>query len=630
MFSDENKSSSLAKLLNSFDFVIMDTCSLMEDGFPPFMDILVNAKDYLKENARITVYHSCLEELKKHSKNKKSDDTRIAAKRAIKILKQAKRAKLFDFPKKEKDQNFADNVIYVSVSQMRITKKVLVITQDKGLAEDLGRLNFLDSQKGRKVSTYRLLANGILDVNRGEKGRYSGNHQRQEQRADGAQAQTAKPVKKDNINILMAKAKSHDDNLWSMLHNPNCPSKRKKADISAQLSLLAKIPEENRKTMNLHYLQPQLLEELRKADAPTEAKPAPKKPEQEPVKNAAPAKKEEAKPAEVPQIRGFYGNGSTLEAAIIDAARYQGILFRDESVEYMPQIHGGMNLTAQELPAIVKTVREGPAEGITYRERLFIRPEKAIKGIRVSLALLKEQPVVKPELAKEEKPAEEPKPKKAPAKKKKPAPKAEEPAAKESGSVQGTLIVAVPEEKAKVAIERKVKKTEPVAPKAKKEKAAENQEPKKKAPKKEAVSEKPEKQTKKAASAKKSTQKSEESKPETPKKKATEKKPEAAKKTSAKQPELKQPEQKKPEPKASKAKQKPAENKNPAQPTPLEKAQKAEARLLSVLSNGNYPKESKLADIKAQLELVRALKPEEVAKLKYNADALKGMIGLMS
>ena len=72
------------------------------------------------------------------------------------------------------------------------------------------------------------------------------------------------------------------------------------------------------------------------------------------------------------------------------------------------------------------------------------------------------------------------------------------------------------------------------------------------------------------------------------------------------------------------------EEAKPVQPTALEKAQKAEARLLSVLSNGNYPKESKLADLKSQLELVRALKPEEAAKLKYNVDALKGMIGLMS
>ncbi|MBO4540903.1 MAG: hypothetical protein J5736_02905, partial [Bacilli bacterium] len=427
----------------------MDTCSLMEDGFPLFMDVLVNAKDYLREDVRITVYHSCLEELKKHSKNKLSDDARIAAKRAIKILKQAKKAKLFEFPKKEKDQNFADNVIYVSVSQMRITKKVLVITQDKKLAEDLGRLNFLDSQKGRKVSIYRVLPNGSLDVNRGERNRYSNDHQRQDKRGGAPQAPVAKPVKKEDTNSLLIQAKSQDDNLWSLLHNPNCPAKRKKADISAQLSLLAKIPEEERKRATFRYSEAQLQEELKKADVPAEPKVPEKKVEPAPAKTP---KKEESKPAlekpaETPQIRGFFGNGPTLEAAITDAGRYQGILFRDASVEYIPQIHGDMDLTAQELPAIAKMVREGPAEGITYRERLFVRQEKAIKGIRVSLALLKE-PIqkIEPPKPKErlpEKPAEAKKP--APQKKKAAAKPLKEEKPKQE-PVEATLIVAVPED----------------------------------------------------------------------------------------------------------------------------------------------------------------------------------------
>ena len=663
MFSDENNSSSLAKLLNSFDFVIMDTCSLMEESFPNFMDILVNAKDYLREDVRITVYHKCLDELKKHSKNKVNDDLRIAAKRALKILKKTKKYKIFELTKKEKDQNFADNVIYVSASQMRITKKVLVITQDKKLADDLGKLNFLDSQKGRKVATYKLLSTGILDVNRGEKGKRSSF--RQEQRVGGTQ-HPAKPPKKDNQNDLMAKAKAHDDNLWSLLHNPNCPSKRKKDDISAQLSLLEKLSEDSKKRLNLRYSQAALKEELLKADAPIEPKKS-ETPKEALVKKAgenqakptvqekkAESKPAEQKPSETPQIRGFYGNGNTLEAAIVDAARYQGILFRDPSVEYIPQIHGGMNLTSLDLSAVVKMVQQSSESGITYKERLFVKPEKAIKGFRVSLALLKETPKIAP--AKEEKPAEAEKPikkKDAPKVKTKPKKADEKPA---DAPVHGTLVVAVPDdEKTKAAIERKVKKTASAEPK-KKEKVSE---PEKPAPLKKAKTkqentqekkgeEKPKTEPKKAASAKKKKADAAPSaKAEPAKKVAKAVKEEPSSKPAPKKEEAKkqgvkpkgvkaQKKPKEPEPKkAAKPtpkKKAPEENKaaKPAEPTPFEKAQKAEARLLSVLSNGNYPKESKLADLKAQLDLVRALKPEEVSKLKYNADALKGMIGLMS
>ncbi len=617
MYSDENKSSSLAKLLNGFDFVIMDTCSLMEDGFPLFLDILVNAKDYLREDVRITVYHKCLDELKKHSKNKANDDLRIAAKRALKILKLAKRSKLFEFTKKEKDQNFADNVIYVSVSQMRITKKVLVITQDKGLAEDLGKLNFLDSQRGRKVATYKILSTGVLDVNRGEKIKYPSYRQRQEQRDGGAQGYQAKPAKKDTQNELIAKAKSHDEKLWTILHNPNCPAKRKKDDISAQLSLLGKISDENKKKLTLKYSSAQLLEEMRKADAPVEAKPSESKTNEKPKQ--VPFKKEEPKPQPKPEVRGFFGSGPSLEAAIVDAARYQGILFRDPSVEYIPQIHGDMDVTSSDLPLLIKAVKEGSKEGVTYKERLFVRPEPAFKGFRVSLALLKPQPKVVEEPKAEEKAPEPEKPKKAEPKK---APKKKaEKLTPQTESVQGTLLVAVPDdEKTKAAIERKARKeAAPAKTKAKAEKPAPKAEPKKEkaAPKKKPEPEKkpeePKKATPKKASKAKTAEPAEKAEPEKPKKAA---------------PKAKKPAEKKKEPEKKREAKKPQEK--PAESSAFEKARKSEARLLSVLSNGNYPKESKLQDLKTQLELVRALKPEEASKLKYNADALKGMIGLMS
>ena len=105
MYSDEIKSSSLAKYLNGFDYVIIDTCSLMEDSFPEWMDILDNAKEYRKEQQPVYVPWQCQQELKKHAKDRSNDSRRIAAKRAIKILRHASWRHILTITKKDKNEN---------------------------------------------------------------------------------------------------------------------------------------------------------------------------------------------------------------------------------------------------------------------------------------------------------------------------------------------------------------------------------------------------------------------------------------------------------------------------------------------------------------------------------------------
>lgn len=64
------KSSSLAKFLNEYDYVFVDTCSLMEDTFPLFMDKLVASKSIGGEDLQVIVLGECVDELKKHAKEK--------------------------------------------------------------------------------------------------------------------------------------------------------------------------------------------------------------------------------------------------------------------------------------------------------------------------------------------------------------------------------------------------------------------------------------------------------------------------------------------------------------------------------------------------------------------------------
>ena len=81
MYNEELKSSKLAQFLNDYDYVFVDTCSLMEDSFPLFMDYLSKSKEYWKEDLQVIVLGECVEELKKHAKEKEKD-RKIAALRA--------------------------------------------------------------------------------------------------------------------------------------------------------------------------------------------------------------------------------------------------------------------------------------------------------------------------------------------------------------------------------------------------------------------------------------------------------------------------------------------------------------------------------------------------------------------
>ena len=623
MFSDENKSSSLAKFLNNFDYVIVDTCSLMEDGFPYFMDALVNARTYLKEDRHIVIYNECWEELKKHSKNRKDDAVRIAAKRAIKIIRKVRWKRIFEFPKKEKNPNFADNIIYVNVSQRRITQKILVITQDRGLAEDLRKLNLLDSQMGRKLQVCKIMNNGTLEPNNGRWQKHNIHRDFDASNAQRHERPLFAKAKKVDYEDILNKVIQGDKRLWANIHNPNYPLDRKTSDINQQLSLLSQLPEDKKKTLKLQLNEAGLKEEL---TAPKEVKEEKvpetpvkvEKPINTPVKEKAP-KEEKQTPVPVEKAKtepSFYGDGLTLEAAIMDLGSRYGQLFRDPSVPYFPAIHGPLNLTTDDLRAIALGLK-GQPDSFDYKGMHFWS-NPAGRGHHVWFKKLEVKPEApapvkakeEPVKVEEKKPAEEakPAPKKAKAKKEKveekqPTEKVakKKTSKKEEAKPVATLVVAVPDDqKEREQIERRARRT---SEKKTVLKAAEK-------PAKKAKTEEPKKETK--AKAKKEA---------APKEKKAEKK-KAEKKTPAPKKEAK---------KAPKAEKKEAPKAKPSETdSDLASAQKAEARLQSVLSNGNYPKESKIADLKAQIALVNKLKPEDAAKLKYNAATLKMMASMLN
>ena len=425
MYSEEIKSSNLAKFLNNFDKVFMDTCSLMEDSFPVFMDCLVKSREYWKDGLKVIVLGECIEELKKHSKSKEGDKL-VEAKLALKILQDNKRhGKTIEITKPTHKDGFADRAIFAKVTDLRIAEKILIITQDKKLTNDIRGLNSLESQKGRNINVYRIGRNGDLEVNYGEKPleraparntiRPSSNKTPFKTKQEAPQKAPEKPKITDKSPVVLA-----DSVLSANLSNPNYPSSRKIEDIDKQLSLLKAMKPAEKANLKLRYPEEKLLEEKKRLAPAPKAKPAePKKPVE--PKKVAPAPKQEAKP-EVQKT--FYGIGRTPSFALQKLGDHNGWIFRDPAVEYFAPVHGAYDVTTRDLKGVDKELsqlkpdmmEEWPIKGATI---LFEKKNNdfyaSLKPKPVAVAKPKAAPKAKAAPAPKAKPAE---PKKAaPAKK---------------------------------------------------------------------------------------------------------------------------------------------------------------------------------------------------------------------
>ncbi len=670
MFSDENKASSLARFLMNYDYVILDTCSLMEDSFPSWLDTLNQAKDYLTEDFVITVPEAAVAELKKHSHDRKNVDKRIPAIRALKIYKEAKRLKLLVASKKSHNQNFADNAIYSQVCEDRLTKKILVITQDKKLATDLKSLNNLSSQKGRKVSIFKVNQEGKLEPNYGEEihqKKFTEKEKKQLREKERAFAEKniedfkkSKDFKpKDPLSEAMLKALQADARLNANLKNPNYPKESKISDIESQLAFLSSIPQQKKEPMLLVLDEPRLKQYLQyykgvQTPAPEKTNPAAKPPETKQEEAKKPSNKVETPTilVKAPVKKLWYGEGVTLPYALDQVAEHYGLLFRDVSIPYLSFIHGPVDVTQKDRDAILGKLFEGFKQngGVEFKYSSFlIKGEKSQKGFRVYLDL---NPItsVQPETEKaslekavEEKPSpviKEEKVEKSvaePVKKEtqKPAEKVEKP--RKTGEKQTkvstsavkmvpntsaavpegvTLVVGVPtDERKRGWIERSARRDalgQTGAPKA----ASKTKKAAKMTKEAKPKDEKAKKQTAKPSAETKMNK----AKKASPTENATAKK--AVKKPTAKKAEKSDSSSK------AKAPSKPEKTPSKKKASPLDEALKEEKKLRANLGNSNYPSASKKADLKKQIDRVSKLSKEDQGKLGLGADALKTMLSL--
>ncbi len=334
MYQEEMKSSSLAKFLNEYDYVFVDTCSLMEDTFPLFMDKLVASKEYWREDLQLIVLGECVDELKKHAKekNKERAASRLAAARALKIIRHDRWHTRALTITKTLGESFADNAIYTRVSGLRIHNKLLVITQDKTLTTDLLKMNNLDSQKGRYLSVYRINQESELEKNPGETSlKQPFNKKHDASSFQKVEKDTNKPNELTKLQKAIIQA---DERINKILSDANVKLKNKIKEVDEQIGRLKKAGEQT-KSLKLNFQREDLI--AKKSEL---------------IKAKAAKKNEKKENFSKENNPSKTGEGKLPSEALRRLALNYNTILRGSSVPYFPEIHGELDLTEDDLTTV--------------------------------------------------------------------------------------------------------------------------------------------------------------------------------------------------------------------------------------------------------------------------------------
>ena len=150
--------------------IFMDTCTLLHPTAPKLLDRLEPM--LIRFGNRLIVPNRCIEELNRFatgkfgkSKARKSlEELQCLRNHAVFALQRLQRMKQHGtlvIRGSERD-NFADNVFLTVFTQFRRQYPLMLITQDRCLAEDISGLNRIRSVAGRPIVVRRLDGSGKL------------------------------------------------------------------------------------------------------------------------------------------------------------------------------------------------------------------------------------------------------------------------------------------------------------------------------------------------------------------------------------------------------------------------------------------------------------------------------------
>ena len=139
--------------ISNFNFIVIDTCSLLNDYACEFLECLVfecarNENPFCK----IVILESVISELE--SVSSKKEDLKKNVEQIMDLI--SNEYKDYIEVVGNKNIQFGDMSIYRTIVGFRTIGKVALITEDKNLTHDCFLLNELKSQKGYKVHVFSI------------------------------------------------------------------------------------------------------------------------------------------------------------------------------------------------------------------------------------------------------------------------------------------------------------------------------------------------------------------------------------------------------------------------------------------------------------------------------------------
>ncbi len=216
--------------------IFIDTCSILHPAAEKFW---VHVIPYLDEyKNKIIIPFRSVEELEKHAKNTERPKLAEDAKNSLKKVKQLVAAGYVEI-RGEKTDNFADNVFQVVFTKFRLNHKMLLITQDNGLARDIYALNGSKSVKAYPVHVKQINQYGYLSNFQwgDENGHAEKNELRRSTGAAASKPSTAPKSAPKSVTVTETEADIDDDDAFEV-----CTAVTKISDAPLGVS---HVPKEN-------------------------------------------------------------------------------------------------------------------------------------------------------------------------------------------------------------------------------------------------------------------------------------------------------------------------------------------------------------------------------------------------
>lgn len=140
--------------------IFIDTCSFMHPASDEFWKHMIPI--LTERNKPVIVAFEVLKELKKHSFDLKDIEKANSARSALKMLDKLMKSNIAEIRGEPYDDDLADSLYQVIFTKFRTQYNLLLITQDRGLARDILKLNNTGSVESKEISVKRINNYGYL------------------------------------------------------------------------------------------------------------------------------------------------------------------------------------------------------------------------------------------------------------------------------------------------------------------------------------------------------------------------------------------------------------------------------------------------------------------------------------